>query len=107
MAARGGHDRAAGGGSFHAVRPEFTVRDASDEQLRSDSTSEDVASLDFDHVNPVSGPVYVRGARHGDVLAVEILEFRPREWGWTRGGRRPNWVVGAFLPDDIITGGNA
>ena len=57
--------------------------DASDEQLRADSTSEDVAKLDFDHVNPVSGPVYVRDARPGDVLAVEILEFRPREWGWT------------------------
>jgi acetamidase/formamidase len=106
MAARGDHERAAGGRSFHAVRPEafnyvwdndiepeleidsggvveFTVRDASDEQLRSDSTSEDVARLDFDHVNPVSGPAYVRGARPGDVLAVEILEFRPREWGWT------------------------
>ena len=48
-----------------------------------DSTSEDVAKLDFDHVNPVSGPVSVKGARPGDVLAVEILEFRPREWGWT------------------------
>ena len=62
---------------------EFRVRDASDEQLGADSTSEDVAKLDFDHVNPVSGPVYVRDARPGDVLAVEILEFRPREWGWT------------------------
>src|SRR5215213_2467853 len=106
MAARGDHEQAAGGRSFHVVRPEafnyvwdngiepeleidsgevveFTVRDASDEQLRSDSTSEDVARLDFDHVNPVSGPVYVNDARPGDVLAVEILEFRPREWGWT------------------------
>jgi acetamidase/formamidase len=59
------------------------VRDASDEQIRADSTAEDVAKLDFDHVNPVSGPVYVRGAQPGDVLAVEILEFRPRDWGWT------------------------
>ena len=105
---RGDHDRVAGEGgySFHSVRPdafnyvwdnriepvleidsdtivEFTVRDASDEQIRADSTSEDVAKLDFDHVNPVSGPVYVRGAQPGDVLAVEILEFKPREWGWT------------------------
>ena len=104
---RGDDDRIAGGGrSFHAVRPEafnyvwdngiepalevdsgevvdFSVRDASDEQLGADSTAEDVARLDFEHVNPVSGPVYVRGARPGDVLAVEILEFRPRDWGWT------------------------
>src|SRR5215211_578162 len=108
MATRGDRDHATGGGgrSFHAVRPdafnyvwdnsiepeleidsgeivEFRVRDASDEQLRADSTSEDVAKLDFDHLNPVSGPVYVRDARPGDVLVVEILEFRPREWGWT------------------------
>jgi acetamidase/formamidase len=27
--------------------------------------------------------VFVRGARPGDVLAVEILEFAPRDWGWT------------------------
>ena len=105
---RGDRDRAVGqnGHSFHAVRPdafnyvwdnnikpalevdsgevvEFTVRDASDEQIQANSTSEDVAKLDFEHVNPVSGPVYVKGARPGDVLAIEILEFRPRDWGWT------------------------
>ena len=105
---RGDRDRAVGqnGHSFHAVRPdafnyvwdnniepvlevdsgevvEFTVRDASDEQIQANSTSEDVAKLDFEHVNPVSGPVYVKGARPEDVLAIEILEFRPRDWGWT------------------------
>jgi acetamidase/formamidase len=105
---RGDRDRAVGqnGHSFHAVRPdafnyvwdnnikpalevdsgevvEFTVRDASDEQIKGNSTFEDVAKLDFEHVNPVSGPVYVKGARPGDVLAIEILEFRPRDWGWT------------------------
>jgi acetamidase/formamidase len=62
---------------------ELHVRDASDEQIHADSGAEDVAKLDFDHVNPVSGPVYVKGASPGDVLAVELLEFRPREWGWT------------------------
>ena len=88
MPTPGDHDRAAQGSgySFHAVRPEafnyvwdnsiepalevdsgeiveFTVRDASDEQIQANSTSEDVAKLDFGHVNPVSGPVYV-GARN-------------------------------------------
>jgi acetamidase/formamidase len=98
--------REASGRSIHDVRPdafnfvwdnsiepalevasgevvEFSVRDASDEQIKADSTAEDVAELDFDYVNPVSGPVFVRDARPGDVLAVEILEFRPSEWGWT------------------------
>ena len=62
---------------------ELHVRDASDEQIRADSGPEDVTKLDFDHVNPVSGPVVVKGARPGDVLAVDLLEFRPPDWGWT------------------------
>ncbi|HLX31410.1 MAG TPA: acetamidase/formamidase family protein [Gaiellaceae bacterium] len=59
------------------------VRDASDEQIARDSTAEAVAALDFGKVNPVSGPVYVKGAEPGDTLAVELLEFAPPSWGWT------------------------
>jgi acetamidase/formamidase len=62
---------------------ELHVRDASDEQIGRSSGAEDVAKLDFTHVNPVSGPVYVKGAQPGNVLAVELLEFTPPEWGWT------------------------
>src|ERR687893_1090362 len=106
MTQGGDRDQVAPGHSFHAVRPdafnyvwdnnikpalevdsgevvEFAVLDASDEQIQVNSSFEDVAKLDFEHVNPVSGPVYVRGAQPGDVLAVEVLEFRPRDWGWT------------------------
>jgi acetamidase/formamidase len=53
----------------------FEVRDASDEQLDPASTAADVAALDFGRVNPVCGPVFVKGARPGDALEVEILEF--------------------------------
>jgi acetamidase/formamidase len=59
------------------------VRDASDEQISAGSGAEDVLKLDFSHVNPVSGPVFVKGAEPGDVLAVELLEFAPQSWGWT------------------------
>jgi acetamidase/formamidase len=59
------------------------VRDASDEQIGRDSGVDDVLELDFSHVNPVSGPVYVKGAEPGDALAVELLELRPQAWGWT------------------------
>ncbi len=62
---------------------ELHVRDAGDEQIGRDSGVEAVTNLDFSHVNPVSGPVFVKGAKPGDVLAVEILELRPGDWGWT------------------------
>lgn len=69
------------------VEPDEVVmlhaRDASDEQIHRGSTAEDVPKIDFSHVNPVSGPVYVKGARPGDALAVEILELRAGDWGWT------------------------
>jgi acetamidase/formamidase len=57
--------------------------DASGGQLDARSQASDVAALDFARVNPATGPVFVKGARPGDVLAVEILELRPRDWGWT------------------------
>jgi acetamidase/formamidase len=62
---------------------ELRARDASDEQIHEHSSAQDVAKIDFSHVNPVSGPVFVKGARPGDALAVEILELRPGSWGWT------------------------
>ena len=55
----------------------FAVRDASDEQLGPDSTSADVAALDFTRVNPVSGPVSVKGARPGDALERAFAADRP------------------------------
>jgi acetamidase/formamidase len=59
------------------------VRDASDGQIGPESTAAAVAALDFEKVNPVSGPVYVKGASPGDTLAVELLEFATPAWGWT------------------------
>ena len=57
--------------------------DASGGQLSAQSTTADVAGLDLGRVNPVTGPVYVKGAEPGDVLAVEILELTSKDWGWT------------------------
>jgi len=62
---------------------ELHVRDASDHQVAADSGVEAIATLDFGRVNPVSGPVSVKDARPGDVLEIELLEFRPSDWGWT------------------------
>jgi acetamidase/formamidase len=62
---------------------ELECADASGGQLSAESTAEDVAGMDLTRVNPVTGPVYVKGAKPGDVLAVEILGLTPHDWGWT------------------------
>ena len=61
----------------------FETRDASDEFYSPRSTHADVMRRVFKG-HPLTGPVHVRGARRGDVLAVEILEVVPRaSFGWT------------------------
>jgi acetamidase/formamidase len=62
---------------------QLETADASGGQLTKDSTAQDVPKLDMGNVNPVTGPVYVKGAEPGDTLQVEILELIPNDWGWT------------------------
>ena len=59
------------------------VANASGGQLSASSTAEEVARLDFSRVNPVTGPIFVRGAEPGDALLVEILAIDLDTWGWT------------------------
>jgi len=61
----------------------YETRDVSDNQITPDSDTSAIASLDWDRVYPLAGPVRVEGAAPGDTLAVEILELETRGWGWT------------------------
>lgn len=61
----------------------FDALDASNGQLTAASTVADLATLDFDRVDQVCGPVHVEGAEPGDTLQVELLDFTPGDWGWT------------------------
>jgi len=58
---------------------EFVTRDCFNNQI----TSEDYVMdfLDWDHINPATGPVYVEGAQAGDVLKVEILDIELERMG--------------------------
>lgn len=40
------------------------------------TTSDLVSELDWEHVNPATGPVYIQGAKVGDVLRVSLLEVK-------------------------------
>jgi acetamidase/formamidase len=62
---------------------ELETIDSSGGQLSERSSAADVERMDMTRVNPVTGPVFVKGAEPGDALAVEILELDPRSWGWT------------------------
>jgi acetamidase/formamidase len=73
-------------------------RDVSDNQLGPSSTASEIESLDWDRVYPLAGPIAVEGAEPGDTLAVEILELRTKDWGWTA------IIPGlGLLPDDFAS----
>ncbi|GGE26870.1 acetamidase [Pullulanibacillus camelliae] len=61
----------------------FEILECSGGQLTKQSKANALMHFDFDKLNPVSGPIYVKGAEPGDTLEVEILDFRSLEWGWT------------------------
>ena len=62
---------------------EFLDIDLTCGQITRDSTVDVIQTLDFDRLNPVSGPIYVDGAEPGDALKVTPLFYDPQGWGFT------------------------
>ncbi|WP_372976004.1 acetamidase/formamidase family protein [Muriicola sp.] len=71
----------------------FTL-EATGGQLTINSTLEDFHKVDMDQVHTLTGPIYVQGASPGDVLAVEILDLEPGDWGWTGMGPDFGFLAG-------------
>jgi acetamidase/formamidase len=61
----------------------FETREVTDGQFTIESTTESISGLDWTRVYPLAGPVYVEGAEPGDTLAIEILDLKVKDWGWT------------------------
>ena len=78
---------------------EFYTRDCFNNQIDSEDYVMDV--LDWDHINPATGPVYVEGAEKGDVLKVEILDIVLEDEG-TMCCLPENGVLGADITENQI-----
>lgn len=62
---------------------EIHMVEASDCQINPKSTKQTVETLDSNRANPVTGPIFINGAKPGDALKVTILKLEPSGWGWT------------------------
>ena len=60
------------------------TRDASDNQIKPSMTVADLTRLDAKVAHPLTGPVYIKGARPGDLLEIEYVDIIPQPHGWTR-----------------------
>jgi len=70
------------------------TRDANDAQIGPRTTAADLARLERNVAHPLTGPVYIKGAKPGDLLEIEYLDIVPERYGWTRFA-----PGGGFLPD--------
>ena len=60
----------------------FECREASNLQVKFDSTQEDFANRKRSGGHPLTGPVSIKGATPADTLVVDILELQHKGWGW-------------------------
>ena len=70
------------------------TRDANDLQIGRHTTLKDLEKIERTAAHPLTGPVYVQGAKPGDLLEIEYLDIVPERYGWTRFS--PGF---GFLPD--------
>ena len=61
----------------------FYTRDALDSDLNNTSEPKDVLAIDLNLVHPMTGPVYIKGAKSGDALAVTLIDIEPDQYGYT------------------------
>ena len=70
------------------------TRDAVDLQIGPRTTVADLEKMERTVAHPLTGPVYVKGAKPGDLLEIEYVDIIPERYGWTRFS--PGF---GFLPD--------
>src|SRR5215470_527674 len=59
------------------------TRDALDGQLPPTSTVADFPSMKAGAIHPLTGPVFVKGVKPGDVLEIEFLDIQPQPTGFS------------------------
>jgi acetamidase/formamidase len=72
------------------------MKDSSDGQVHPGQALQDFIKIDFTLIHALTGPVAIKGARPGDTLKIEILEYRHKGWAW-----QSLIPERCFLPEDF------
>jgi acetamidase/formamidase len=57
--------------------------DSSGAQVRADSALDDFLAIDRGKIHALTGPIFIDGAKRGDVLEIEVLDVVHKGWGWS------------------------
>ena len=77
----------------------FRTHDCFDNQLSEEGTC--IGEVNWDRINPATGPVYVENAKAGDVLKVEILEITLDKQG-VMCALPENGVLGSLVKEESV-----
>ncbi|MEM8866938.1 MAG: acetamidase/formamidase family protein [Verrucomicrobiota bacterium] len=72
------------------------MADSSDGQVTPDMSAEAFTKIDFNLIHALTGPVAIKGAKPGETLKIEILEYVHKGWAWQSINPEK-----CFLPDDF------
>jgi acetamidase/formamidase len=61
----------------------FECQDSSGAQVHRGMTVEEFQGIDRGLIHALTGPVAIEGAEPGDVLQIDVLDVRHKEWGWS------------------------
>lgn len=78
------------------------TRDASDVQIKRGMTADDLGGLDAKVGHPLTGPVYIKGAKPGDLLEIEYLDVVAQPYGWTRNRPGAGFLRDLFLEPYLV-----
>ena len=62
---------------------EIETRDALDYQITPEPGLDDLKNMNLGVAHPLTGPIYVKGAKPGDLLEVEVLDIKTEEFGYS------------------------
>ena len=71
------------------------MQDSSDGQVHPSLSLSDFRKIDFGLIHALTGPVTIDGAKSGDTLKIEILNYAHKGWAWQSINPEK-----CFLPDD-------
>lgn len=78
---------------------QFEIWDGFRGQIK--STDEDFAGLDWNHINPATGPIYINKAEVGDILSVKIDSIEVAQTGVVMCGKGMD-IMGSVLQENAI-----
>jgi acetamidase/formamidase len=61
----------------------FECFDSTGGQVQPDSTVDDFLKIDRSKIHTLTGPIFIKGAKAGDAIRVEILDVQHHGWGWS------------------------